>query len=118
MNQATRISYFTQLAEVYAHVAGGKSSVMEVDNDFTSKALALLDLKVVPITEISRFCIDEHDAVERAFKYFDIQELKQPVSLLLFYYIEYYSNFIEYNWPFSTKLFRDYKLALGLSDNY
>ncbi|MDO7888251.1 hypothetical protein [Hymenobacter cheonanensis] len=118
MNRTARVKYFTQLTDVYEHVAIKKAGEILIDDAFTESALELLDLKSIGIDEISQYCIDEHDAIVRAFQYFDSKEIRQPVSLLLFYYIEYYGNFIEMNWPFSNKLFRDYKLALGLSDNY
>lgn len=118
MNAADRISYFNQLSDVYDHMIGGGIEGLVIDNEFTEKALDLLELRDVEIEEISRYCIDEHDAITRAFKSFEFKELKQPVSLLLFYYIEYYSNFIEANWPFSIRLFREFRLSIGLAGNY
>jgi hypothetical protein len=118
MNSAEKSIYFSHLIDLYDHMADNDMRYDSIDNVFTNESLSLLDINDIPAKEITNYCIEQHDLIHRAFHKVNIPEIKQPASLLLFYYLEYYEDFIEFNWPFSVKLYREFKLALGLAGHH
>lgn len=85
-----------------------------VDMKLSQNVLSLLKMKDVQESKIEEFLKNRHDIIE-SIKSCKSSLCRQPIIILLAYWIENERYFLETNWDVDPKIFNSLKLSLGIS---
>jgi hypothetical protein len=90
-----------------------------IDSDFTDSIFSLLHKLPIEIGDLEEYCIDNKFEIKNGILNNESLIFSHPAVLLVFYYADYYNDFLREEWMLSSSLLRKIKAAINLSSgNY
>lgn len=107
-----------ELSQLYFDLGGSTIPANDEDLSFNSKTLDLLKAHPIEMDSLLRYTQTRKAIVSKAIRKSSIAGYRNPVIILLFYYVEYFDESMAYEWPFSDELFKEFRSYLGLAKSY
>jgi putative GTP pyrophosphokinase len=111
--------YLIQLTRLYNELLNRHADYKNIDSDFTESVFELLHKLPVSIEDLEEYCVDNENEIKNGVLNNQSLIFEHPAVLVVFYYADYYPDFLREEWMLTSGLLRKIKAAINLSSgNY
>ncbi|WP_303312684.1 GTP pyrophosphokinase family protein [Hymenobacter sp. BT730] len=107
-----------QVTALYNDLTGQFIDYKDADISIAEMVFSLVHLKPVSFSQIEQYVSQFRSHILHAIKNNDSLLVKEPIILILFYYIENYDTFVIQNWPLSQTVLENLVESLGISTSF